>query len=772
MALQGNSAGMTANAAVVGQQRVAANTNAAVIGANTAVNRRLAGSIRSSTAAAQANSAGLNANAAAVNRQGAAAQSGAGANERLLRLILSNTTALRANVAGLNANAAGIAANTANIAANNARLQANTTAMGRQTTAAQANTASVSANTGAITTQTAAMQGQTAVLNSLTSALEQQNRLQAQARISAAVARAEIQRYGNQADRARASTNMLTSSLRGLAGAYLGLRGIVGIGGLSDALVSNQARINLINDGLQTTVQLQDMIYQSANRARGSYLDMQATVSKLGLLAGQAFDSNAELVAFTELLSKNFVIGGTSGQEQSAAMYQLTQAMASGRLQGDEYRSIIENAPLLAQSIEDYMRNVQGAVGTMKDWASEGRLTADVIKAAMFNSADEVEKRFAEMPVTWAQVWRQAQNMAIKTFQPLLHGVGKMAGFVSEHIEAFSGAIYGAALAWGAYTVAQWAATEGTIAHTIATRGLMAALSASPLLLLIVAFAAVGAAVNAFITHCGGAKAAWLTFVDVVLTFGNNLAIGLVSIFYYVQNKLDETALHFQAMGVNIANGFGDLKASVLKHLQDLVNGGIGYVNKFIGVLNKIPGVNIAPVAAQTFGDTAINKSTASKAARNTVLNERTIQVAMDIAVRSTNISAMKEAGQAAHAARVIQIEQARQSAEGESFDYNKFMANEFGGAIANNTASIAGDTKAIKNSIDMSDETLKMLVDMAERRFVNNINLTAQSPVIQVQGQNTGDTMTDRYKLADTLRDVLLEQMSAGATRSTAMAF
>ena len=708
------------------QLTAAQRAGAAAAQAGARVQGQLAGVQRQQAAAARA---GANAGQQAAN----AGRSAAGAAQLLLGATRSNTAA----------------------------VQANTAAAGANTAAVQANTLAAGANTAAVLAQAAAAQSQTTALLSLSSALAQHNRMQTQARIAADIAAAEMRRQQGQMDASRASANGLASSLRGVAGAYLSFRGIVGIGRLSDELVSSQARLDLMNDGLQSTAQLQEMIYQAANRTGGSYLDMTATVSKLGILAGQAFDSTKELVAFTELLNKNFVVGGAAPQEQSAAMYQLTQAMASGRLQGDEYRSIIENAPLLAQSIEDYMRNVQKVSGSMKDWASQGLLTADVIKAAMFNSADEVEARFASMPKTWGQTWQLAQNIAIKTFQPLLQVVGAAAGFVSEHIEAFIGAFYGLAAAVAVYYTAVGIAT-------IISKGLIVTLMESPLLPIAAAFMVIGAAINVFISRCGGAKAAWLTFVDTALTYGENFKIGIVNIFYQVCNWLDETGLHIATMATNISNSFGDLKADVLKHLQDLVNGGIGYVNRFINVLNKIPGVNIAPVEAASFGDKYAANNTAAKAARNTALANQATQVAANFASRAGKLSAMELARDVAHAARLTEIENARNATDASGLsDYGKYIDE-----ASNNLAGIAGDTKAIKNAVDMSDETLKMLVDMAERRYVNNINLTAQSPVIQVQGQNTGDTMADRYKLADALRDVLLEQASAGATRSTAMVF
>jgi tape measure domain-containing protein len=188
-----------------------------------------------------------------------------------------------------------------------------------------------------------------------------------------------------------------------------------------------ESRLSLIVDDGGSVQELENKIYASAQRSRANYQDTINTVSKLGLLAGKAFSGNDEIIAFQELMNKNFIIGGASAQEQASAMYQLTQAMASGRLQGDEYRSIIENAPLLAKAIEDYMVNVQGAEGTMKDWASEGMLTADVIKAALFSSADEIESRFENMPMTFGQVWTSIKNQALVQFQPILKKLNEIA---------------------------------------------------------------------------------------------------------------------------------------------------------------------------------------------------------------------------------------------------------------------------------------------------------------------------------------------------------
>lgn len=191
----------------------------------------------------------------------------------------------------------------------------------------------------------------------------------------------------------------------------------------ADELTSIRSRINLINDGSQTTAEIMEKIYSAATRSRGSYIDMADSVAKLNMLAKDAFSSNDEAIAFVEQLNKQFKISGASVQEASAAMYQLTQAMAAGKLQGDEFHSIMENAPLLAQSIANEMGLT---VGQLKEMSSQGLITSDIIKEALFNSAEETNAKFAEIPMTFAEVGQSIQNELIQAFQPVLEQISSI----------------------------------------------------------------------------------------------------------------------------------------------------------------------------------------------------------------------------------------------------------------------------------------------------------------------------------------------------------
>ncbi|WP_317119383.1 tape measure protein [Clostridium neonatale] len=195
------------------------------------------------------------------------------------------------------------------------------------------------------------------------------------------------------------STDSLIGKVKSLVGAYLGFQGVKALINTSDQFIQTTARLNMMNDGLQTTAELQDMIFQSAQRSRASYADTANAVAQLGNRARNAFNSNEEVVAFSEQLNKMFTIAGASQQEMSSATLQLTQALGSGVLRGEEFNAVFEAAPNVMQAVADYIGK---PIGELKDLASEGEITADIVKKAMFAAADETNAKFESMPMTWA----------------------------------------------------------------------------------------------------------------------------------------------------------------------------------------------------------------------------------------------------------------------------------------------------------------------------------------------------------------------------------
>ncbi len=244
-------------------------------------------------------------------------------------------------------------------------------------------------------------------------------------------------RFNRKIEKGTNEANQLMRTIKGAVAAYATIQTVGKVIELSDTVTQTTARLNMMNDGLQTTQDLQNMIYLSAERARGSYQATADAVSKLGLMAGDAFSSSEEIIAFMEQVNKQFTIAGTEAAGVDAAMLQLTQAMGSGILRGEEYNSILEQAPNIIQAISDYLDVPKGK---LKDMAADGVITADIVKAAMFSAANETNAKFEQMPKTFSQIWTSFQNTALMAFQPVLQRMNEIAN--SEAFQSFvNGAI-------------------------------------------------------------------------------------------------------------------------------------------------------------------------------------------------------------------------------------------------------------------------------------------------------------------------------------------
>lgn len=212
---------------------------------------------------------------------------------------------------------------------------------------------------------------------------------------------------------------------------YASYKGIEKVLDISDTLTQTTARLNMMNDGLQSTKELQDLIFLSAERSRASYTSTADIVAKLGQRAGEAFDSNIQTIQFAENLNKQFVIAGASQEEMSSASLQLTQALGSGVLRGEELNAVFESAPNVIQTIADYL---DVPIGKIREMASEGEITSDIVKNAMLSATDEINKQFDSMPKTFGQVATSIQNNAMMAFQPILQRLNDIAN--SESFDA------------------------------------------------------------------------------------------------------------------------------------------------------------------------------------------------------------------------------------------------------------------------------------------------------------------------------------------------
>lgn len=561
----------------------------------------------------------------------------------------------------------------------------------------------------------------------------------------------------------------LMGSLRNLAGAFLGIQTGQWLVGTSDQLTQINARLQLMTGSAEAAAEANDQIYQAAMRARGAYTDMADLVSQLGTLAPNAFSDTGEIVAFAEQLQKQMALSGTSTMAAQAAMLQLTQGLASGVLRGEELNSVLEQTPMVAQTIADYM-GVN--VGTMRELASEGAITADVVKNALLGAAQETNAAFEQMPMTWGQVWNLMQNTAIQALQPVLDAIN----FVANNLETIGPIVVGVAGAFAVYTAATAASSAATWLAVAANRALMASMLTNPILLVAVAIGIVIAAIAQWVQSIGGLEVAWLTAVDAVLLWWDNLKIGILEGVYNIQNFLSMMAFAFQYAGVSIVNWVGDMKVNVLTLLQDMVNGAIGLINNLINAVNTIPGVAISPLEEVSFATNAAIENEAAKQARNAQIEADRQAMYREIGQRRSEIDLMTADAYARHYERQNEITSTRLATQkaGTGQDnnqmYNVPTYDQVAGA-ADQLSGINSSVKGIEKAVDMSDEDLKALVDVAERRYVNQVNLTSQTPVITVNGANTGRTAQDRRALADAIEQILREEWASGSVRSTTYA-
>ena len=390
---------------------------------------------------------------------------------------------------------------------------------------------------------------------------------------------------------AQPPANNLMTTLKRLGTAFVGSKIVTGLVGMSDTLTQTTARLNLMNDGLQSTADLQEMIYQSALRSRGAYADTAAAVSKMGVLAPDAFANNEETIAFVEQLNKQFKIAGTSQEGQAAAMLQLTQAMGAGVLRGEELNSVFEQAPTIIQAINDYLGIT---TGELRDLAADGQITAEIVKNAMFAAADETNARFESIPMTWADVWTQATSMATMALQPLLNAIN----WVANNLAVIAPLVIGVGIAFGVFQLAahwtQIASAAAAIYHGVVT-------------FLSIGFGVLtgnaAAASAAVFTFNSALLASPITWVIILLA----VLVGLLFAIVAAYNKV--TGAHVKALGL-ITGFLASACAFIFNTVIGLINAIIQYiwtsfVEPFIGIVEWV--LNVCNGGFDSFGDAVAN---------------------------------------------------------------------------------------------------------------------------------------------------------------------
>ena len=279
---------------------------------------------------------------------------------------------------------------------------------------------------------------------------------------------------------------------------------------LSDQMTSTTARLSFLVDDGGSVSELEQKIMASAMTTRSAYLDTASAIATMGANAGNAFSGNDELIAFMEQVNKQFVIGGATAEGQSAAMLQLTQAMAAGALRGEELNSILENAPGIARAIESYMGVAEGSI---KQYAEQGLITSEVVKNALFSVADETNAKFASMPMTWGQVWTLMGNVALQALNPVLAGVN----WIANNIDIIGPLVLGVAGAFAGYAAATQGVALATKVWTAAQAAFNAVMALNPVFLIIMGVVLLIAAIYAVVAAVNKATGSTVSATGIIM---------------------------------------------------------------------------------------------------------------------------------------------------------------------------------------------------------------------------------------------------------------
>lgn len=619
--------------------------------------------------------------------------------------------------------------------------------------------------------------------------------------------------------------NELTNTIKRAVAAYISIQSVGKVLSISDDLVQTTSRLNMMNDGLQATFELVNMVYAAAQDARGSFGQMADVVARFGNNAKDAFKSSEEVVAFADLIQKQMTIAGASTQEAANAELQLSQALGSGVLRGDELNSIFEQAPNLIQNIADYL---DVSIGKIREMAADGALSADVVKASIFAAADDINSKFESMPMTWGQIWQSMKNTALIAFQPVLQRMNDIANsdafqslvndaiegmatlanvllnvfdlvvsigsFMSDNWSVIAPIVYGAAAAVGAYaaalligkgimvvmataqalhTAATTAWSFATFAATVQQQGLNAALMACPItwivLLIIALIAVIFAVCNAIAKMTGITQSGFSLICGVVnvgVAFIRNLVIGLI-------NAIILQAVNLYNMLANFAAAFGvlfnDPVAAIKAVMLSLFNFIVSVVSKAAAMLDAVFGSNLAGAVSQFQGK---------------------IQSEIDATIENAGGTAAQTLNPADYMLDTVDYGDAFNAGaifgDGIADKISNFSLSDifgkvdlpnvddytsgFADAIANSgigdgVGDIADKAGKIKDSLDVTEEDLKYLRDLAEQETINRF--TAAEINIDMSGMqnnvNSGDDIDGfMTKLTDSVNESV-EVMTEG---------
>ena len=525
---------------------------------------------------------------------------------------------------------------------------------------------------------------------------------------------------------------------------------------LSDELTMTQARLNNINDGLQTTAELQNLIFQAAQRSRGSYAGMMQTVASLKAQTGDTFSSVREAIAFTELLNKQFKIAGADATAIASTMYNLTQALSTGVLRGQDLNIVMSNAPQIAQRIAKAMGV---SVGELKNLASQGQVTSDVVKRAMLDSADEINEQFDKMPKTFGDVGQEIKNIATKEFEP----IGKMmsdavnSGEVEQGISAIGNAFYIIAGIAGRFFGAVGEGLGNLTNGLINASGHVGFLGTVFIIL-----SGIVSGVSAYILN------RFAEIANMGITAAEFIHNSWAQAVFAVQSAVIKFASGAVRAFAGVVRSAGQAASAIGNAFVQGVNIAIGGINKLIDAINKIPGVNIGGIASLAApGNVGADLAASLDGVADALAAMQPDSPALKMFERAEVQDPVKafKGGYASGSKWAENLLNGMNYQADAGASGGNPPTGESGDPITTvpgggNVGSV-GKVKKVDN-VKLSDEDLKIYRDLAERRYMNNIELKTLAPEINVTLPAGASGNISAQDVADKLKRMLIAEMAA----------
>ena len=577
--------------------------------------------------------------------------------------------------------------------------------------------------------------------------------------------------FGKKLSGMKKSSDSANSSLKGLIASAVSVAGVMKGLNITDAYTNTNARLAMINDGLQSQAQLNDKVFQAAQRSRGSYMEMASAVAKMNLLAGDTFKTNDEAIAFTELLTKSLKVSGASQGEQSSAFLQLTQALAAGKLQGDEFRSIMENAPMVAQAIADFTGKSKGE---LKEMSAEGTITADIIKNAMFMAADDIESKFATMPKTFGDTWNMIKNEAMMAFSGVMTSLNNMLNSANGQA-LVNGLLQGInLLAAGATWLFDTIAAGGPVVQTVlATAAILAGLWAANML---ISAAASLAAYWPLLLIAAG--------LFMVMMLLNQTGITFAQVFGFIGMLL----FSFFAVAYNVVALVWNLFVSLAEFLGNLFVDPIGsIVNLFVGMANSVLGIlqDLARAIDSVFGTNLAGAvgglMTGLKSVGDAVKSDKYKsfdEFRMDFADSTSAAELGKKLG-TSFGSGIDNFgfgDLGINPNAGGGIDYSQYMTampstgglGGIGGGSgggkglgsAGNPATVKGSGAGGSLNVSLADEDIDYLRQLAERDYVARIAQNTLAPNIRVEFSGPINQTADVNAVASRIGQILRDEI------------